>query len=60
MIHLLGLFITTMSIAGLGIIIEGATGAWSWLSAWVRTRPRLTAEPSRVTGDTDDEENQCN
>lgn len=60
MIQLLAAIITVACISGVGIIIEGATGAWSWLSAWVRTRPRLTAEPSRVTGDTDDEENQCN
>lgn len=59
MIQLLAVIITMACIAGVGIIIEGATGAWSWLSAWVRSRPRLTASPSRVTRDTDDEEESC-
>ena len=55
MIQLLGLFITTMSIAGLGIIIEGATDARRKLNAWVQARPRPQAPP-HAEPDTDDEE----
>lgn len=57
MIQLLGLFITTMSIAGLGVIIEGATSARSWLAS--RTRPRPSASPHATPdgGDEHDEEN---
>ena len=55
MIHLLGMFITTMSIAGLGVIIEGATSAKAWLAS--RTRPRPWAPP-HATPKTDDEHDE--
>ena len=45
MIQLLGYIITLATIAGLAVILEGATGTVRWLSAWVHTRPRPPAPP---------------
>jgi len=36
---------TAISMVGLGIIIEQATGAFVFLKAWLRTRPRPWASP---------------
>ena len=45
MMQLLGYIITIAAIAGLAVLLEGATGVVRWLSAWVRTRPRPPAPP---------------
>jgi len=54
MIHLIGLLITTASIAGLGAIIEGATDARRRLLSYVHAR---RASPSRE-GQTDENSQQ--
>ena len=61
MIHALALLITTASIAGLGVIIEGATGASRFLKVWADTRLRPQAPPHANT-EPDDEarEDECN
>ena len=56
MIHALAVLITTASIAGLGIIIEGATGASRRLKAWADTRLRASAPPHAKAEADDDEE----
>lgn len=55
MIQLIGLLITTASIAGLCVLIEGATDARRRLRAYVHAR---RAEPSREAPDPDDEGGQ--
>lgn len=42
--YLFGLLITVASIAGIGVLFEGATGCFTWLLAWARAR---RASPSR-------------
>ena len=54
MIHLIGLLITTASIAGLGVLIDGAVGARRRLQSYVHAR---RAEPSRE-GQTDENPQQ--
>lgn len=58
MIQLLFIIIATGCVAGLGLIIEGATGAWSWLSTWVHTRLRTPASPHAKDGSDDDEHSE--
>ena len=57
MIQLLGVLITTMSIAGLGVIIEGATSARSWLASRAGPRPWAPPHATPKADDEHDEEN---
>lgn len=62
MIHLIGLLITTASIAGLGVIIEGATDVRRRLLSYVHTRrasPSREGQTDETTGEIDasDEDN---
>ena len=49
MIHLIGTLITVASIAGLGVIIEGATDARRRLRAWARARQASPSREGRTT-----------
>lgn len=48
MFHVIGMLITVASIAGLGVIIDGATGVRDSLRAYVHAR---RAKPSRERGE---------
>ena len=58
MIQLFAICITVACISGFGLIIEGATGAWSWFSAWVRTRPGRWASPHAKDGADEPDEHE--
>lgn len=59
MIQILGALLTVIAVSGLCLIIEGATGAWRWLNAWVRSRLRPSAPPHANPEPTDEEEDEC-
>jgi hypothetical protein len=55
MIQLLAIIIATACVAGVGMLIEGATGVWQGTKRYVRTRLRAPASPHAKDGSNDDE-----